>query len=189
VALEGIARRLKYPCANRQSGCLDLFSIEHITEHQAVCTYGPIECPLHEVNVECLWKGFKSELREHAEAAHHRCIDGTTLSSICLENEMRLLFCFDEIFLYHKQVRDGRFYCAVQLIGPSSQASKYKCEFKLLALNSIEQISKTFTVRSYLEDFETIFSSWKCFRLDNVEVRNFVVDCRLDLTIELSKVE
>jgi hypothetical protein len=173
VALEGIARRLKYPCTNRQSGCLDLFSIEHIAEHQAACTYGPIECPLNKVGMKCPWKGIKSNLEKHAKPAHPGCFLGRpTFSSDRLENEMALLFCFGEVFLYNKQVRDGRFYCVVQLIGPSSQASKYKCEFKLLTANCIEQISKTFTVRSYEEDFEPIFSSWKCFRLDDVEVKN-----------------
>jgi hypothetical protein len=69
VALENIARRLKYPCANRQSGCLDLFSIEHFAEHQAVCVYGKIICPVNLPN-KCSWNGIKNDLEEHAKAAH-----------------------------------------------------------------------------------------------------------------------
>jgi len=56
VALENIAKRHKYPCANRKSGCLDLFSIEHITKHHNVCVYGEIKCPLH-LYETCSWNG------------------------------------------------------------------------------------------------------------------------------------
>jgi hypothetical protein len=190
VALESIARRLKYPCANRQTGCLDLFSIEHIAEHQAVCAYGPIECPLNKVNVGCPWKGFKSDLKEHAKAAHPRYFsERSTFFSYMLQDEAALLFCFGEVFLSYKRIRDGRFYCVVQLIGPSSQASKYKCEFKLHVVDEIEEICKTFTVRSYLEDFETSFNSGKCLRLDALVVRHFVVQNVLNLTVTLSTVQ
>jgi len=47
VALEIIARKLKYPCANRQSGCLELFSIEHVAKHNAVYT--------GKLNVRCIY--------------------------------------------------------------------------------------------------------------------------------------
>jgi hypothetical protein len=189
VALENIARRQRYPCANRQSGCLDLFSIEHIAEHQAVCTYGTMKCPLNKAGTKCPWKGIKSNLEKHAKAAHEGAFDTSPIiESNLLTDAQAIRFCFGEIFLHRKVVRDGKFYCAVQLIGPSSQASNYKCEFKLQVANNIEQISKTFTVRSYEEDFETSFDSGKCFRLDDVVVKNFVVDGKLNFTVTLAKV-
>jgi hypothetical protein len=67
-----------------------------------------------------------------------------------------LMSCEGQLFVHYKRVRDDRFYCAVQLIGTSSEASKYKCEFTLRAANYIEQISKTLLVRGYSEDFETV---------------------------------
>jgi hypothetical protein len=84
--------------------------------------------------------------------------------------------------------KDGGYYCAVQLIGTSSEASKYKCEFTLLAANGIEQISNISFVRSYSEDFETIFNSGKCLCLDEVTAQNFLVENTLNLTVTLSKV-
>jgi E3 ubiquitin-protein ligase SIAH1 len=190
VALETIARRQKYPCANRGSGCPDLLSIELIVEHQAVCTHGPIKCPLTKVGFQCSWNGVKFDLEEHAKAAHPGYIrKGAIFNSIWLLSVTTLLFCFGEVFLSYKKVIDGRFYCAVQLIGPSSQACKYKCEFKLRAANGIEEISKTFFVRSYSEDFETSFNSGKCLRLDDVTVRNFVLQDELQLTVTLSRVQ
>jgi len=46
VALENIARKQKFPCANRQSGCLQLFSIVHIAKHHDVCVYGKNKMPV-----------------------------------------------------------------------------------------------------------------------------------------------
>jgi E3 ubiquitin-protein ligase SIAH1 len=69
LALENIARILKYPCRNRESGCLDWFSIEHIADHHAVCVYEKIKCPF-KIRCNCPWQGIKSCMKEHAKAAH-----------------------------------------------------------------------------------------------------------------------
>jgi len=189
VVLENIARRQKYPCVNRQKGCLELFSIEHIAEHQAVCVYGNIKCPF-KINWNCSWRGFKSDLKEHAKTAHPRSFleDSTLRSFLFMDNILTILSCFGELFVHYKRIQDGRLYCAVQLIGTSSEASKYKCEFTVRAANGIEQISNTFLVKGYSEDYETIFNSGKCLRLDEVTVRNFLEGNNLNLTIALSTV-
>jgi len=188
VALENIARRQKYPCANRRRGCLDLFTIEHINEHNAVCVYGRIECPF-KLYRSCPWNGFKSDLKEHAKATHPGLFsEKSTFPSQMFETDVWLVSCFGELFVYYKLIQDGRLYCAVQLIGTSSEASKYKCEFTLRAANGIEQISKTLFVRSYIENFDTNFNSRKCLYLGEVEVRNFLVEGQLHLTVTLSRV-
>ena len=189
VALENIARRQKYPCANRQSGCFESFSIEHIAEHQAVCVYGEIKCPF-QLDLNCSWNGLKIDLKEHAKAAHpNKLFETTVLYSYWFQDRlMSLLSCFGELFVHYKRIVDGRLYCAVQLIGTSSEASKYKCEFTLRAANGIEQISKTFLVRSFTEDFESSFNSGKCLRLDEVTLRNFAVENKLKLIVTLSTV-
>ena len=186
VTLENISRRLKYPCANRQKGCLDLFSIDHIAKHQAVCEYGKIKCPF-QINWNCSWKGFTSDLKEHAKTAHTGCFfeKPTLRSSLFWDRILTVLSCFGELFVHYKRIQDGRLYCAVQLIGTSSEASKYKCEFTLRAANGIEQISNTFLVQGYSEDWKTIFNSGKCLRLDEVTVRNFLVGNKINLTVTL----
>jgi hypothetical protein len=190
VALESIARRQKYPCPNRGSGCSDLFSIELIRGHQAVCTYGPIICPLNKTGFKCSWKGVISDLEKHATAAHPvHIVKDATFNSSQIQSVVALVFCFDEVFLYYQMFRYGRFYCAMQLIGPSSQASKFKCEFKLRAANEIEEIRNISFVRSYSEDFETSFNSGKCLRLDDVTVSNFVVKDKFKMTVTLSRVQ
>jgi hypothetical protein len=158
-----------------------LLSIELIAEHQAVCKHGPSKTIF-----KCSWKGLISDLEEHATATHsvHIFKDAPFLFSL-LQSEVALLIQFGKVFLYYQMVRDGRCYCAIQLIGPSSQASKFKCEFKLRAANEMEEISKTFFVRSYSEDFETTFNSGKCLRLEDATIRNFVLQAKLKLTVKI----
>jgi hypothetical protein len=189
IALENISRRQKYPCANRKGGCLDFFSVEHINEHNAVCTYGKIKCPF-KLNRNCPWNGFKSDLVEHVKTAHPGYFfkDSAFRSFLFVDRTLTVLFCFGELFVHYERIQDGRLYCAVHLIGTSSEASKYKCEFTLRAANGVEQISKTLFVRSYTEGFGTSFSSRKCLFLDEVEVRNFLVENKVDLTVTLSRV-
>jgi hypothetical protein len=189
MALENIVRRQKYPCANRQGGCLELFSIEHIAEHQAVCVYREIKCPF-QIICKCSWKGFKSDLKEHAKTAHTESYleHSTFVSVVCINRLLSILSCFGELFTYHIQKKCGRYYAGVQLIGTSSEASKYKCEFTLRAKNGIEQISNTFLVQGYSENWETIFNSGKCLRLDEITVNNFKVGDFFHLAVKLCKV-
>ena len=189
VALKNIARSQKYPCANRQSGCLELFSIEQIGKHHAACVYGKLKCPLHLLK-KCSWNGLKNDLKEHVKAAHNECFYiVSTFRSDLYEDRICLITQFRELFGQYKRIQDGRFYSAVQLIGTSSQASKYKCKFTLRAENGIEHIINTFLVQGYSEDLETIFNSGKCLCLDEAVVRNFMVRKWVKLHIELSKVE
>jgi hypothetical protein len=189
VALEKIARRQQYPCTNRDKGCSQVFPIDLISEHQASCRHGQIKCPINKVKVACTWKGILSDLKEHVKEAHFKYFsDRAVFNAVLVEAAASLIFCFGEVFLYYKRVRDGRFYCVVQLIGSHTEASKYKCEFKLRAENGIEHITETFIVRTFLEDFETSFNSGKCLCLDEIVVRSFVINEQLNLTITLSAV-
>ena len=191
VVLEHIAERQKFPCVNRQGGCLEFFSIEHIAEHHAVCVYGKIKCPFT-INKTCktAWNGFKSDLKEHAKVAHpDRCFESPSNRALYVDGIVNLLSYFGELFVTYQWIRRGKLYCAVQLIGTNNQASKYKCEFTLRAANGIEQISKTLFVGSYSEDFEKMFNSGKCFCLDEAVVRHFLVGNNISFTITVSAVQ
>jgi hypothetical protein len=100
-----------------------------------------------------------------------------------------IVSCFGDLFTYYQEKRDGRLYAAVQLIGTSSEASKYKCEFTLRAANGIEHISKTFLVSGYSEDLETIFNSGRCLNLDEETVKIFDEENRFKLNMKLSTVK
>jgi E3 ubiquitin-protein ligase SIAH1 len=188
VALENIVRRQKYPCANRESGCLQLLSIEHIAEHHAVCVYGKIKCPFH-FYMTCSWNGLRNDLKEHAKAAHpDNFFEVSSFISTDISAGLEILSCFGQLFTYYQKARGNTFYCAVQLIITSSEASKYKCKFTLRAENGIEQISNTFLVRGHSEDFETIFNSGKCLKLDRDTIKHFVKKNELKLKVKLSTV-
>ena len=192
VALENIANSQKYPCDNRQSGCLELFSNQDIAKHHTVCLYRKFKCPF-QLNRECSSKCKKNEMMNHLETAHpSRVVETSTLSSFVMEDfsfrSFKILHCFGELFVHYEQKRDGRYCCTVQPIGTSCEASKYKCEFTLRAANGIEQISNTFLVRGYSEDWETSFNSGKCLCLDVVTVNNFCVYDEFNLTVTLSTV-
>jgi len=181
-------RRVKYPCANRQRGCHELFSIEHIPEHHTVCVYGKLKCPF-KLNKNCSWIGFKNDLKEHANDTHKANFHESSFRSVSFVDKIiNIISYFGELFVQYKRIRDGRLYSAVQLIGTSGKASKYKCQFTLRAANGIEQISKMLFVQGYSEDWETIFNSGKCFCLDEAVVRHFLVQNNLDLTITLYRV-
>ena len=188
VALENIVRRQKYPCDNTESGCLELLSIEHIAKHQGDCVYGKIKCPLH-LFKKCSWNGLKNDLKQHAKAVHPTAfLKVSSFTSTYLSAGFVISSCFGQLFTYYQKVRGGRLYCAVQLISTSSEASKYKCEFSLRAANGIEQISNTFLVRGYSEDFKTIFNSGKCLKIDEDTLKHFVKENKLKLTVTLSTV-
>jgi E3 ubiquitin-protein ligase SIAH1 len=188
LALENIIRTQKYPCANSERGCLELLPIEHIAKHQDVCVYGKIKCPLHSIK-NCSWKGLKNDVKEHAKAGHPKYfLEKSTFPDPHLSKSCGIVSHFGEIFTYYKHIRNGRYYAAVQLIGTSSEASKYKCEFTLRAANGIEQISNTFLVHGYSEDFKIIFNSGNCLNVDEGTVKTFAAKKKLDLTVTLYKV-
>jgi hypothetical protein len=128
-------------------------------------------------------------VKEHVKAAHPKAFaEVPTITDFYLADCWAFVSCFGELFTYYKQIRNGRYYAAVQLVGTSTEASKYKCDYKLSAANGIEQISNTFLVRGYSEDFETIFNSRKCFNLDEETAKVFVVEGKLNMSVTLSTV-
>ena len=188
VALEHIARRQKYTCDNRQRGCLELFSIEHIAEHHAVCVYGKIKCPLHSME-KCSWNSFINDVKEHVKSAHPTFFfQNSTFRDPHLAETCGVHSYFGELFTYYKRKEDDRYYAAVQLIGTSSEASKYRCEFTLRAANGVEQISNRFFIHGYSEDWETIFNSGKCLKIDEDTAKLFFEENELKLTVTLSRV-
>jgi hypothetical protein len=138
---------------------------------------------------KCSWNGLKSDLKEHAKAAHPpNFCETTSLNSSHLSEALVIISYFGQLFTYYQQTRDGRFYCVVQLIGTSSEASKYKCEFTLRAANGIEEICNTFFVRGYSEDFEAIYNSGKYLSIDEGIIRDFFNENKLNLDVRLSTV-
>jgi hypothetical protein len=105
--------------------------------------------------------GIKSSLNEHANSAHQRCLfESSTLLSLHVSETLAILSCYGELFTYYQLIQDGGLYGAVQVMGKSSVASKYKSEFTFRAPNGIEKISKTLFVRRYTGDLRQVSEHW-----------------------------
>lgn len=190
VTLENIARRQKYPCVNRDNGCNQVFPMELITEHQAVCRHGPMKCPLNKFpSVQCSWKGLSSDFKLHVKNSHPDYFkDLTYIRSHVVGNGEAVRFIFNEAFLCYKIFNDGKCFCVVQLVGTTEEASKFKSQFTLCGANGVDKIVETFVVRSFTEDFSDSFNSGKCLMLDDKVVQNFIANGELNLIVSVSKI-
>jgi E3 ubiquitin-protein ligase SIAH1 len=82
--LEKLALRVECPCPNEPHGCTLTFPIALIREHQEVCEYSPLECPLRML-VHCRWK-------EPFEEVKHNVTENTEIGwQICQEWQTFLL--------------------------------------------------------------------------------------------------
>ena len=80
-AMEKLAVRVECPYHNKPHGCTLTFPIALIREHQDVCEYNPLVCPLRKL-VHCRWKGLFEEVKRHVTQKHRNwvinCILGMT---------------------------------------------------------------------------------------------------------------
>jgi E3 ubiquitin-protein ligase SIAH1 len=191
VTLERIARRQMYPCVNRDKGCSHVLSMDLIADHQAVCRYGPMKCPMNKFSsVKCSWKGLLSEFKTHVTESHEDYYkDSPYIKSHNVGNAEAVRFIMNETFLCCKRIKEGKWFCVVQMVGTREEASKYRSEFALSGANGIDKIVETFVVRSFTEDFSESFQSAKCLVLDDKVVRNFVEDGKLNLTVTVSLID
>jgi hypothetical protein len=128
-------------------------------------------------------------LKVHVIAAHPEYFfESSAIRLPDYSADVGILSCFGNLFTYYHQIRDGSLYGAVQLIGASSEASKYESKFILRAADGTEKISNTFLVRSSTEEFEAIFNSGRCLRLEEVTAINFRVENKLNMSIQLFRV-
>ena len=72
-ALEKLATPVECPCPNEPHGCTLTFPIALIREHQSVCEYSPLVCPLQKL-VNCNWKGHFEEVKHHVTQKHRNWV-------------------------------------------------------------------------------------------------------------------
>ncbi|PSN32489.1 hypothetical protein C0J52_24140 [Blattella germanica] len=187
-ALEDLCLKLNYPCKFHEDGCKEHFTGLLIKEHQAVCNYGSHNCPVDKIpGLDCAWRGPFKELVTHIEKEH--------AGLVCLEAKFKspersssalMLLKYGEIFLYCKCFRDGKCYFLVQMFGTCVEASKFKYKIKLTSENQIEKISMVSLVHSITEDFDTLFRTGRCPRIDEELANQFVMNDILELLVEVS---
>ncbi|VEN46700.1 unnamed protein product [Callosobruchus maculatus] len=73
-AYENLARFLTYPCSNKKSGCTAVLNWDNILDHEIVCEFQMVLCPLNHDDIfsvdKCTWKGNVRCLNEHIERTH-----------------------------------------------------------------------------------------------------------------------
>lgn len=180
-----------YPCTNRDKGCSQVFSMDLIVDHQALCRYGLLKCPMNKFpSINCSWKGLMSEFKAHVTESHEGYYKDTPyIKSYNVGNGEAIRFILNETFLCYKIMKEGQCFCVVQMVGTKEEAAKYKSQFTLFGANGVDKIVETFVVRSFTEDFSDSFESAKCLVLDDKVIRNFVEDGKLNLTVSVSKIE
>jgi len=79
VAVEKLAREVKYPCTYSQFGCKEVFAHDKLGEHQVKCRYAQLKDPATEhplCTQPCDWTGNHNEVKNHLMESHlEMCID------------------------------------------------------------------------------------------------------------------
>lgn len=132
--LEKIASVCTYPC--RHEGCLQVFTLKSLKEHEKNCVYNLQQCPLQFIG--CTWEGKMEDLKNHIESKHSDCINDYKIISskhsvYCATNtQIKVLYNKDDIFIFFSSyTRDIGMYAAM-CVGDKKKAQDYllKINFK-----------------------------------------------------------
>jgi E3 ubiquitin-protein ligase SIAH1 len=192
-ALEKLATRIECPCMNKLYGCTLTFPIALIREHQDVCEYNPLACPLQE-QVHCSWKGSFQEVKNHVIEEHKvwaTNMSGMTEFYIKNFNEniahVYMFLLNDDIFHQRFEVIDRTVYYVIRYIGTSEKASEFKYQFKLITGSN--EISVCNVVSSYSVDVQEVYNSGNCVKLYYDTLERFMDEnSNLKFFVEISKV-
>jgi len=173
--LEKLALRVECPCSNAPHGCTLTFPIALIREHQDVCEYNPLACPLRDF-VHCNWNGTFKEVKHHVTQKHRnwvKILSGMTDNFIKNFNKnkvyVRIFLLNDDVFQQHFEVLNSAVYYVIKYIGAAEKASQFKYKFKLGEKS--DKISVCCTVSSYNVDVQELYNTGKCVKLycDTIE--------------------
>jgi len=191
--LEKLAVRVECPCPNKPHGCTLTFPIALIREHQDVCEYNPLECPLRKL-VHCRWKGTFEEVKHHVTQKHRNWVTnmtGMTDNLIKTFNKnkvyVRIFLLNDDMFQQRFEVLGSAVYFLIKYIGAEEKASQFKYKFKLGKRS--DKISVCNVVSSYNVDVQEVHSTGKCVKLYYDTLERFLDENNnLTFYFEISKV-
>jgi hypothetical protein len=173
--MEKVARRIRYPCANKKWGCDETFTIDDIICHQNGCFYSNRRCPWSAPYGTCAWIGDTKDLKRHLTDSHADVTEevpaGSKLSmSISTYGyktifPARMIATLGEMFIHCVLFTDNNFYCIVQYVGSKNDASKYNYKFSVSRQKGAEKISVSHVVSSDADDIRKIRDAGDCVRL------------------------
>jgi len=192
IALECIADDLDYPCRN--DGCFEIYPVQIILQHEAVCPHRPFDCPLSHC-AHCVWKGPLHQMKEHVTEAHRRYMRVGAESTSVLNNVSDtpgyslIIFAFEEVFLQKSRLHDKKFYSLVQYIGPKENASKYRYEFQLSTGTEHQKLIVGHLVHSSSDQLQDVIKDGNCVRLDYEVIQRFMYEDKLPYKLRLYKID
>jgi E3 ubiquitin-protein ligase SIAH1 len=173
VALEKLAREMKYPCSYQKFGCEKVFVHDMVREHQYRCHYRPQTCPVYRLpNVKCSWTGSYNDVKKHLMEKHrgewYEYVVGKfrVLRNIaaCMSLS-QFVFALNEVFFLRFQANNDTLYAVLLYVGPAENAAKYKYKVKFVNKDETESVTVMHLTRSFDEKLDDVFNSGNCGKL------------------------
>ena len=201
LALEKLARALKYPCTSRKYGCREIYSFRLIVIHQEKCQYTPQPSPINKLNIgHCIWLGISSNIRSHLKQAHpSMCVEyyGLGQGSIPIRGvtpdtkNCKFIFADNYAFCCCTEIKNGAFYCVLKYISPVENAAKHRYRVEIYNKERTESLAVTRLARSFDEDLSEVHNSGNCVKLYPEQYNGFANDgseLAFSMDIQLKKV-
>lgn len=142
LAMEKMARELKFNCKYSSDGCTASTPYEQANDHTGKCEFRPYSCPCP--GETCKWEGSLQSIMNHITISHNAItLDGKDVEFVATHFEdhravrwVMIQSCFNFNFVLalekHRKAEDIFFFAAVQLIGSRIDAEKfiYRLELK-----------------------------------------------------------
>lgn len=138
-SLETIARCAEYQCKYKNFGCPVILSLFE-AEHEEVCKYKPVRCPLFDVaGVRCCWYGVCEDFKMHVTHDHISCniSEGTFITLNIMYTSNTVMLALNKMFVVSILIKNGTVFYRLYLEGPSDDVNKYKCSNELLSDGNI----------------------------------------------------
>lgn len=187
--IEKIANVVRYKCHNYYCGCKTLLSEEILLNHNVTCQYSTIACPLEQIDsVRCNWVGKLSQVLHHVKAYHSNVITNRNyFSCTSLQDTYWLTVYKGEVFLYCKQKGQTHWYAAVMSMGVTEASFRAVFILRSFEEDSNEAVEISFTV-DLIGTLEQIFVSGRCLVLDDVTVRNFIKNDKINMMVSIEEI-
>jgi len=173
VALEKLARDVKYPCSYQKYGCKEVFVHDTVREHQHRCHYRPQTCPAYKLpNLQCSWTGIYDDVKKHLMENHRgECYEYVAGKFRAMKgiapfmSVSQFVFALNEVFFLRFQANNNTLYVVVLYVGPAENAAKYKYKVKFVNKDDTVSIAVMHLTRSFDENLDDIFRSGNCLKL------------------------
>lgn len=141
LAMEKMAREIKFHCKYSNDGCSASLPYEQTNEHPRTCEYRPYSCPCP--GRSCKWEGKLESIMTHITISHNAItLDGREVAFVATHFEdpravkwVMIQSCFGFNFMLalekHQKAEDIFFSAFVQLIGSRIDAEKFIYQLKL----------------------------------------------------------